>query len=58
MNKTRPLIEQFRESEDLQRELLKPRRFAAFQNGDLQINSFSDFNRAVLLTLRELGLEE
>lgn len=43
-------------SEELQRELLGPTRFAALERGEIQINSFANFERATLNTLEDLGL--
>ena len=52
----RPFIEQFNESEEVQLDLLGAKRFEAFKNGDLPINSVAQFERAVLNTLEDLGL--
>lgn len=51
-----PFMEQFNSDEDLQRELLGKTRFEAYKKGELPINTFSQYEKSVLLTLDELGL--
>lgn len=53
----RPFIAQFNENEDLQRELLGKTRYEAYKGGELKINSFVDYEKTVLNTLEDLGLE-
>ncbi len=50
-------MDQFDASEDLQREMLGKNRFDAYKKGELEINSFSQYESAVLHTLKELGLK-
>ena len=55
-NKT--FIQQFNDGgDDLQLKLLKPERFKAYKDGKLKINSYADFEKAVLFTLEELKLK-
>ena len=43
--------------DELQLKLLKPERFKAYKDGKLKINSYSQFEKAVLFTLKELKLK-
>ena len=51
-----PFMDQFNGDEDLQRDLLGKTRFEAFQRGELTINTFGQFEAAVLNTLDDLGI--
>lgn len=54
---TRTFIEQFKDGNDaLQEQLLGPVRFRAYKEGRLQINTYAQFERAVLNTIEDLGL--
>lgn len=51
-------IQQFNAGDDeLKLQLLKPKRFEAYKNGQLTINSYAQFERATLFTLEELGID-
>jgi|GEM_PF-4141614 len=55
---TRDFITQFNDSDDeLKRQLLGPVRFEEYKAGRLPINSYSQYERAKLFTLEELGIE-
>lgn len=52
-------ITQFKNSDDeFKLKLLKPKRFEAYKAGRLKINSYAQFEKTVLFTLEELGLED
>ena len=51
-------IDQFNASEDLQRDLLGTTRFAMLAAGTLVINSFPDYEKAVLNTIDEIMVVE
>ena len=52
-----PFITQFKDDEELQREMLGPTRFEAFRRGELKINTYGQFEKATLNTLEDLGIE-
>lgn len=50
-------MDEFNADESLQRELLGAKRFEAYKAGKLTITSFAQFERVVLTTLEDLGLQ-
>lgn len=55
---TESFIEQFKKDEGLQLKLLKPKRYQAYKDGRLQINSYAQFEKVVLYNLDELGIDD
>lgn len=52
-------MQQFNEGGDeLQRQLLKPKRYEAYKAGKLSINSYAQFEKVVLFNLDELGISD
>ena len=50
-------ITRFNKDEEFQLNVLKPKRFKLYQEGKLKINSYADFEKSVLFTIKELDLK-